>query len=767
MVKLSENIAKVFKQVLLNEARVLPSDADISACPSIYKGVRTGDVDSYIENGFNHQLAGGGGTAVGEGVYSRLELSGVMRYLYSYGPAIIQGKVLGGFKNYIMYAGNEFPSIKRQITRYYGSYLTPEEQIKTIVNDPDDADRLIRAGYNMNARSDTAKLCRKYGIRGLIYEWDGVATVLPFDFSSVIVWAVARNAKQDATLVRVFDNDARERYERSFDWDFQLYGRYDSYDRNKITRVATNNEMYALVQDRNRGYNFVELDTRMVSNPKPKEISDIWVSEAPALPSIKTGIYRFRYNGLNFFATVFLPGSKTPALWFPEDLEKLYSPDLDSVSDWVDLDKKTLDEVYAELKNLPQAYRIVSESLKNTFRKYLNEAIDEEIKDKNKEEFISKRRAYIYTATNSSNIPSIFANGMLRQFAGSNDGKWYGEGVYSKLYPNDSVTSYGNAPDYYKYDKDTHCAGIQSIVLGGFNNFLIFDENWANKVYGANHSLKDQVYKIFTDKEVADNVWGDFSAWIAGNTTANGVNWYNDQIKVHHTKAGDHYTSWPTDCDNTLNSRRGRTTGILHAIFDNSYYVSKYTKLFSRFNVRGTIYNGGNDGLCALCWNYDNVIPYRYTKDRGMTWQDDLFNFEAAKERSFKNTDPVSKFRHLYQYVSDKPIACNVNGTPLNVTTVNTEGRKWNIININDPKGRKISPIDFDGEPRVGLSGLFKFNYGGIELQGVVCLPGTNGGAVWYPEDISRLYERPDVNSLNDWVDFTDLDEVVAEIKKM
>lgn len=736
MAKLSENIAKVFKQAMLNEARVLPSDADISACPSIYKGVRTSDVDSYIENGFNHQLAGGGGTAVGEGVYSRLELSGVMRYLYSYGPAIIQGKVLGGFKNYIMYAGNEFPSIKRQITRYYGSYLTPEEQIKTIVNDPDDADKLIRAGYNMNARSDTAKLCRKYGIRGLIYEWDGVATVLPFDFSSVIVWAVARNAKQDATLVRVFDNDARERYERSFDWDFQLYGRYDSYDRNKITRVATNNEMYALVQDRNRGYNFVELDTRMVSNPKPKEISDIWVSEAPALPSIKTGIYRFRYNGLNFFATVFLPGSKTPALWFPEDLEKLYSPDLDSVSDWVDLDKKTLDEVYAELKNLPQAYRIVGESLKNTFRKYLNEAIDEEITDKNEQEFVSKHRCYVYRATKPSGFPSIFSNGQLRQFAGSNDGSWYGEGVYAVINPQDV--------QYWKYDKETHKGGVKMIVLGGFTRFLIFEEKWARTVYGTNWTVKDQFYNLFP-KDVADDIMKDYQSWLTRADSSN-------LPMVRYTWSGGNGT---------------RTTGFLHYIFDNGGLRKKYTTLFSKYNVRGTIYVGGNDGLTALCWNFDQVIPYEYTTDAGNTWHSDLFNFEATKERSFKNTDPVSKFRHLYQYVCDKPVACNINGMPFNVTTVNTVDNKWNIININDPKGRKISPVDFDKEPTIGLSGIFSFVYGGTTLHGVVYLPGTEGGAVWYPEDSSKLRSRPDVNSLNDWVDFTDLDEVVAEIKKM
>ena len=218
MANVTKILKSAFKSALLSEARVLPSTADIAACPSIYKGVKTGDVDSYIENGFNHQLAGGGGTAVGEGVYSRLELSGAMSNLWSYGPAILEGKVLGGFKNYIMFDAEQFQSIKHQLIKYYGKYLTPEEQVRRIVKDYDDANAIISAGRGMNNGGYVTKLCRKWGIRGMIYRWDSVATVLPFDFSSVILWAVARNARQDARLVRVFDERARERYEKSFDY---------------------------------------------------------------------------------------------------------------------------------------------------------------------------------------------------------------------------------------------------------------------------------------------------------------------------------------------------------------------------------------------------------------------------------------------------------------------------------------------------------------------------------------------------------------------
>lgn len=737
MTNSKKDIQKRFRSVLLTEARVLPSDADIASCPSIYKGVKEYELDSYIEKGFQHQLAGGGGTAVGEGVYSRLELEGALRNLSSYGPSIIQGKVLGGFRNYIMFDAGIFPSIRHQVERYYGSNISPADQIRSIVKDPNDANRIIDAGKSMNNYSHIAKLCRKYGIRGMMYEWNGVATVLPFDFASIVVWAVARNARIDARLVKVFDRDARERYERNFDWDFQLWGRYDSYDRTKITRVQTNNEMYALVRDNSRGYNFVELDTNIVANPQPKEISNVWFRTPPTFPSIKTGIFSFTYMGREFFATVFLPGENTPALWFPEDASKLFSPNLASVTDWVDFDLNTLNEVIEEIKKIQQndyASLNVSESLKNTFRTCLNETINEEIVDKDEKEFISKHRCYVYRATKPSGFQSIFSNGQLRQFAGSNDGSWYGEGVYAVINPEDV--------QYWKYDKETGSGGVKMIVLGGFNRFLIFDEKWAKRVYGENYQFKDQIYLLFP-KEVADDLWREMTSWM------------NNKVQ------GCQYTI-------TKDPSSNRTTGMLHVMFDSHYGNSgRFKSLFSKYNIRGAIYNGGNDGLSMVCWNFDEVIPFQYTLDRGRTWKSDLFNFDAAKERSFKNTDPVSKFRHLYTYVSDKPISCSVDGKMFNVTTVKLNNGRWNIININSKNGAKISPVDFDYEPKIGLSGLFRFSYKGVQLQGAVLLPGENSGGVWYPEDITLLNDRPNISNLNDWVDFRDLDEVVNEIKSM
>lgn len=730
MANFKNDVQKAFRKALLNEARILPSDADIASCPSIYKGVKECELGSYIEKGFQHQLAGGGGTAVGEGVYSRLELDGALRCLSWYGPSIIQGKVLGGFRNYIMFDAGSFPSIRHQVERYYGANISPADQVRSIVKDPNDANRIIDAEKSMNNYSHIAKLCRKYGIRGMMYEWDGVATVLPFDFASIVVWAVAKNARIDARLVKVFDREARERYERNFDWDFQLWGRYDSYDRTKITRVQTNNEMYALVRDNSRGYNFVELDTNIVANPQPKEISNVWFRTPPTFPSIKTGIFSFTYMGREFFATVFLPGENTPALWFPEDVSKLFSPNLASITDWVDFDLNTLNEVIEEIKKIQQndyASLNVSESLKNTFRTCLNETINEEIRQNNAQDFLSQNSIRLYKTVFQKDLVSIFKYGQLRQFASMND-SWYSEGVYTCLSPNSlQFGRYGDCK-------------LEMVLVGGFRRFLIFDEKWAKRVYGANYTIEGQ-YRTLLPPEIAEK----------------------EIAKIKHRFG-----------DTTYLLTSGRTVDVLNMMFHDGKGrysnhdgedASYYNKLFSKYDVRGAVYHGWADGFCAVCWNFNDVVPYRYSLDGGHTWKTDLFNFEEAKERTSINGDAVKRFRYKYYNVDDTFIKCNVGGKTIAVTCVETTPHKFNIISLKN--GEKISPIDFDRKPLVGMSGIFSFVYRGVSLKGIVLLPGDNSGGVWYPEDITLLNDRPNISNLNDWVDFRDLDEVVNEIKSM
>ena len=735
MGKINEILKGLFRNALLNEARVLPSEEELAALPSIYKGIATRDIDSYIENGFQHQLAGGGGKAVGEGVYSRLTYRGALNNLRYYGPAVIEGKVLGGFKNYIMFDANSHSSIKHEIIKYYGSYLTPEEQIRSIVNDKRDADTLAYAGKNMNS-GGAAKLCRKYGIRGLMYNWDNSATVLPFDFSTVIVWAVARNANYDTTLVKVFNDEARERYEKSFDWDFQLFGRYDRYDRDKITRVSTNNEMYVIVQDYGKGYNIVHLDTRIVTNPKPREISDIWFREPPSLPSINTGIFSFNYMGMTFFGTVCACDGK-PGLWFPEDISKLYRPNIHSASDWIDLDLSSLQEIYGMLRNEETQQKAVTESLKKSFRNFLNE----EIVDNSEEEFFANNRCTVYVCTHKYSLDGVLENGFSRQFANDNDKNnnggslTYGDGVYGSVSFENARDNLSRKKDYQKPDNSKYGTIILKCkLLGGWSNFLIFDEKLAKIVYGEKWRIFDQIDSIIADDAA------------------------KQELK--------NYVNRFSNCElyNPNRDSMRRTNHVIFNMFGDRNGFKRWTNFFRKNGIRGCVYHGHGDGYCFVCYNYADVIPFAYSVDGGNTFIKS-FDFDAIKERSFKNADAVQKFGHLYYRVSKNPVSCVINGQRITVATVETFNHKYNLIDVNTDNGEKISPIDFDSEPSVGINGLFSFTYNGVEMTGIVLVPGTNSGGIWYPEDPSMLRKRPTLNNISDWVDFQYMDEIAQLIK--
>ena len=738
MDKLKDIISEAFRNAVLSEARNLPSDSDIASCPSIYKAIRSQHLESYIEHGFQHQLAGDGGTMRGEGVYASLELiGGIRRAAQGYGDVILRGKVLGGFKNYIMFDADRYPSIKRQVVKYYGRNLTPDEQIDAIVKDPYEASELKSRGVRMNIYDDTVRICRKWGIRGIMYD-DYVATVLPFDFSSVILWDVAEHVSrydsEDAVKNKfrhVFDINARERYQRGCDWDFQLKGYFDDFDKSSAVKVQTNNELYCVVRNRREGYNIAKVDTENIVSPKPEVISDVWFGSEPTSPGIRDGVFSFKYGGMTWYATVFLPSYQTVAIWYPEnDLRNLHRPNLNDEEGWLPFNKENMDEILADYREQANyRYQPVVESLGEIFRKNLKE----EITDKDENEFVSKRTCYVYRATAPSNFKSIFSNGQLRQFAGSNDGSWYGEGVYAVLNP--------NSVQYYKYDKETHAGGVKMIVYGGFNRFLIFNEEWAKKVYKGKYQLKDQVYFLFP-KDVADSVWAEMSGWMAKRIE---------------------------NCQDTMNvGSYNRTTGMLHVMFDSRYGNSaKYQNLFSKYNVRGAIYVGGNDGLSMVCWNFDQVIPYQYTTDCGKTWHSDLFDFQAAKERSIRNNDPVQKFRHAFASVSDEIVHCNIGNSNVNVTTVRAKNGGYNIIDINKRNNNIVSPVNFDSEPSIGTNGIFQFKCHGVTLYGIVLLPSQGVPAIWYPEDFSKVNKvfAININNESDWIGFDQIEDVIQDAK--
>ena len=169
-------------------------------------------------------------------------------------------------------------------------------------------------------------------------------------------------------------------------------------------------------------------------------------------------------------------------------------------------------------------------------------------------------------------IKSLFRRGFSREYTGSNGGNMYGTGVYN-VYTlrssNEKATGYG------RYI-------IQSYVIDGYKDFLIFNEDIAKKYYGKNWWIGNQI-KMLMPPQIAEKVLR-----VLGN-------------KLYM---------------NDYHSLDKKTSIVAYNIFNIlGESGMKQTK------IRGIIYDGGHDGSCAFVRDFSDVCPYAYSDDNGKTWK--------------------------------------------------------------------------------------------------------------------------------------------------
>ena len=169
-------------------------------------------------------------------------------------------------------------------------------------------------------------------------------------------------------------------------------------------------------------------------------------------------------------------------------------------------------------------------------------------------------------------IKSLFRRGFSREYTGSNGGNMYGTGVYNVYNlksSNEKATGYGH---YI----------IQSYVIDGYRDFLIFNKDIAKKYYGENWWIGNQI-KMLMPEKLANKVLS-----IMGNDL-----FMND-----------------------FHSLDKKTSSVAYRIFTIiGEQGMKQTK------IRGIIYDGGHDGSCAFVRDFSDVCPYAYSSDNGRTWK--------------------------------------------------------------------------------------------------------------------------------------------------
>ena len=402
----------------------------------------------------------------------------------------------------------------------------------------------------------------------------------------------------------------------------------------------------------------------------------------------------FSYMGINFYGTVCHEVAKIPAFW--NEIE----------NDWCEF--KDLEDCVKQMRG--------GDGTK------VAESLNEEITDLTKEDFLNGKKRIVYVCAHTSDVDAIFKNGFSRQFANNNDymhnggALTYGDGQYGSVSLDNAANNLSRKTDYGKSDgKKYGSVIIKCVLMGSFYNFLIFDEDLAKYIYKDKWQIMDQIDHIVKDPA-------------ARNELKNFVRPYLGRALY-----------------NPSQDPMSRTNHVLFSMFSSQNGFRKWTNFFRQNGIRGGVYHGHGDGYCFVCYNYSDVIPVAYSTDYGKSWKDDKFDFDAAKERSFKDPDAASRFGHKFKGMdSATPVLVNCGGKKFSVTVVQTLNGKYNIL--NNHTGDKVSPIDFDERPTISTEGEFQFLVGGRIFYGI------------YNHELAQIPAFWDPNE-NDWFPFNELKE--------
>ena len=693
-----------FLNEAIDELRKLPSSKEMGNIPSIYKVIKQGDVDSFVKSGMIRQLAGGEedrNNVYGEGVYAHITLESAIKLAQResnfYGDVVLEMKLLGGYEGFVMYGGSR--NIDNLIIKTYGRNMSVEEQLYAITKDHAFAKKWAKYGPSSLGKAQKSLRREGYNIRGMVYEWGQYYAILPFIFSDAIPFATAKVWSStnvgNIQFRTVYNDKQNKEIAGNFDPIAQLDMINAEYSRASVVRVAIDDNLYCVIKsNKTGGYNIVKIDEDNVVNPRPKYIipKNIYLSERPTAPDTENGQFMFSYMGINFYGTVCHEVAKIPAFW--NEIE----------NDWCEF--KDLEDCVKQMRG--------GDGTK------VAESLNEEITDLTKEDFLNGKKRIVYVCAHTSDVDAIFKNGFSRQFANNNDymhnggALTYGDGQYGSVSLDNAANNLSRKTDYGKSDgKKYGSVIIKCVLMGSFYNFLIFDEDLAKYIYKDKWQIMDQIDHIVKDPT-------------ARNELKNFVRPYLGRALY-----------------NPSQDPMSRTNHVLFSMFSNQNGFRKWTNFFRQNGIRGGVYHGHGDGYCFVCYNYSDVIPIAYSTDYGKSWKDDKFDFDAAKERSFKDPDAASRFGHKFKGMdSATPVLVNCGGKKFSVTVVQTLNGKYNIL--NNHTGDKVSPIDFDERPTISTEGEFQFLVGGRMFYGI------------YNHELAQIPAFWDPNE-NDWFPFNEL----------
>ena len=282
---INENILKenAFDEAKYSDYEVpTEEELDSNNFVSVYHVTFSNVVDSIFKFQCDREFNCKNGNVFGAGVYTTISVDNARQLLGShYGDAIIQMKVIGGFDKFLIFDRN----VAR---KHYGQKCDILDQLKTWLK-PSVAESLFeRNRYDVKGYS---KVANKYGIRGAIYPWNGCIAVLPFDFSTLVPYAVSYD--RGKTFQKKYNTDTAHRTLTSVDVEYRYGDIYPRVDK-AIEGYNINGEKtgFSRVKKHNGKWNYIDIQDG-------SEISPIDF-DSVTLMNPDNGEFQIEYKG-NFF----------------------------------------------------------------------------------------------------------------------------------------------------------------------------------------------------------------------------------------------------------------------------------------------------------------------------------------------------------------------------------------------------------------------------------------------------------------------------------
>lgn len=587
-------------------------------------------LDSLFNNGFSRQFLGANeGTDYGDGVYCNINIEDSLNRWNTVrhrGGCILKLEIVGGLDRFLIFNGKLASevygecSIKNQVYSLFGEdadkvwrdfsnimkydadarqhfsgrtaellqvLLSPRRKSKLMSLLPaEDKNRNIRQEYEM--------LFKKHNIRGAVYRGmkDGLCLVA-YDFGECQPFAFSTDGgktwkKKDFKGHTVDMHKQHGLKYKHIDYPIQVETEDGVFE-------------FSRVKKKNNKFNYI-------IGKSGQELSPVDFNSATLIDP-EDGTFEFEINGE----------------WY---LGCLYGFYVDQVE--IDMGQgHSWDEILEVEKdmneNLGKKFEEILEStMKEVFKKlvegkgFLNEenVIDEDKYGDTEYELptieqLANANDFItlYHITPKSSVEGIFKFGFDREYLAKN-ANVYGRGVYTTLNTRDSRELIG--PHYGD-------SMLQLRLIGGFDRFLIFDENLAKKHYGKNWEILNQL-KTFLPVDTA------------------------------------------------------------HRLYNRCHLNPKsYANMAGEYGIRGTIYNWGSFPACLVC-DISSVIPYAVSYDGGKTFTTKI-NDETIN-RFATSVDVDYRYGHKYNSI-DKAIAWeDEDEGPTGFAKIKKHNGKVNFINI-------------------------------------------------------------------------------------